>query len=365
MDDEAYERVGVRGQGEALSAIVRHLGPTLSLPNAELLTPFGGYASALKLSDELAIAISTDGVGTKTIVAAALDRYDTIGFDCVAMNANDVICIGATPIAMVDYLAVHTLDEARVEQILKGLGAAAAEAGIAVPGGEIAQLPEIIGSDGRVHGDPTAFDFAGTCIGVVHPDRVILGHDVQEGDALIGLESSGIHSNGLTLARRVLLEEAGYEYHDNLGRLGRTIGDEMLEPTRIYVAAVKALWGAGIETHGLVHITGDGFANLCRLKADVSYVIEQLPETPNIFGLIQDAGNITDAEMYRVFNMGVGLIVVVPETAVDAALACAAKARCGAMRIGTVIERGPRAVTIEPAGLVGRMDSGESLFSPI
>jgi phosphoribosylformylglycinamidine cyclo-ligase len=364
MDQEAYERAGVRGQGEALSAIVRHLGPTLSLPNAELLTPFGGYASALKLSDELAIAISTDGVGTKSIVAAALERYDTIGFDCVAMNVNDVICIGATPIAMVDYLAVHTLDEARVEQILKGLGAAAAEAGIAVPGGEIAQLPEIIGSDGRVHGDPTAFDLAGTCIGVVHPDRVNLGRSVEVGDALIGLKSSGIHSNGLTLARRVLLEEAGYEFHDYLGRLERSIGDELLEPTRIYVRAVKALWDAGINTHGLVHVTGDGFANLCRLEADVSYVIEQLPAIPEIFGLVQDAGEIADAEMYRVFNMGVGFIAVIPEADVERALDCVTGAGYGGTRIGTVVERGADAVTIEPAGLAGGMDSGESLFSP-
>jgi phosphoribosylformylglycinamidine cyclo-ligase len=363
MDADAYERAGVRGQGEALSAIVRHLGPTLSLPNAELLTSFGGYASALKLSDELAVAISTDGVGSKTIIAAALDRYDTIGFDCVAMNANDVICIGATPIAMVDYLAVHTLDEERVEQILKGLGAAAEEAGIAIPGGEVAQLPEIIGSDGHVHGDPTAFDLAGTCIGVVHPDRVTLGQNIEVGDALIGLEASGIHSNGLTLARRVLLEVAGYEYHDYLGRLGRSIGDELLEPTRIYVGAVRALWDAGIETRGLVHITGDGFANLCRLEADVSYVIDRLPATPEIFGLIQDAGEIEDAEMYRVFNMGVGFIFVVPEADVDGALESVAGSGYGAMRIGTVTAAAKDAVTIDPAGLVGGMAAGESSFS--
>jgi phosphoribosylformylglycinamidine cyclo-ligase len=363
MEGEAYERAGVRGQGEALSAIVRHLGPTLSLPDAELLTTFGGYASALKVSDDLAIAISTDGVGSKTIVAAALERYDTIGFDCVAMNANDVICIGATPIAMVDYLAVHTLDAGRVDQLLEGLGGAAKEAGIAIPGGEIAQLPEIIGSDGRFPGDPTAFDLAGTCIGVVHPGRLIMGHDVAPGDALIGLESSGIHSNGLTLARRVLLEEAGYEFNDYLGRLGRTIGEELLVPTRIYVGAVKALWNAGIETRGLVHITGDGFANLCRLEADAGYTIEVLPRTPEIFGLIQDAGGIPDTEMYRVFNMGVGFVVVVPAAAVDDALECVTGAGYGAGRIGTVSGES-NVVRIEPVGLVGGMDAGESLFRP-
>lgn len=363
MDGDAYERAGVRGQGEALSAVVRHLGPTLSFPDAEPLTTFGDYASVLKVSDELAIAITTDGVGSKTIVAAAQGRYDTIGFDCVAMNANDVICVGATPIAMVDYLAVHTLDAGRVDQILEGLGAAAKEAGIAIPGGEIAQLPEIIGSDGRRPGDPAAFDLAGTCVGVVHPDRLMRGHAVEAGDTLIGLESSGIHSNGLTLARRVLLHEAGYQFHDFLGRLGRTIGQELLEPTRIYVAAANALWDAGIETRGMVHITGDGFANLCRLEAVAGYEIEELPPPPEIFGLIQDAGGITDAEMYRVFNMGVGLVVVVPATAVDEALDCVSAAGYQAMRIGTVTTES-NVVRIAPVGLVGGMGTGESLFSP-
>jgi phosphoribosylformylglycinamidine cyclo-ligase len=364
MKGEAYERAGVRGQGDALSAIARHLGPTLALPDADLLTTFGGYASVLKVSDELAIAISTDGVGSKTIVASALNRYDTIGFDCVAMNVNDVICVGARPIAMVDYLAVHTLDHKRVDQILEGLGAAAKEAGVAIPGGELAQLPEIIGSDGRFPGDPTAFDLAGTCIGVMNPQRLILGREVEPGDALIGLESSGIHSNGLSLARRVLLADAGYEFHDYLGRLGRTVGEELLEPTRIYVGAARALWDASIETRGLVHITGDGFANLCRLEADVGYTIEELPPVPEIFRLIEDAGGVDAAEMYRVFNMGVGFVIVVPAAAAGPAVECVAGAGYRARRIGTVTTEA-NVVRIEPAGLVGGMTSGDSGFRPV
>ena len=146
-----YEQAGVRGQEEALSSVVRHLGPTLGFPgDVETLTTFGQYASVLKVSDDLAIAISTDGVGSKTIIASTLDRYDTIGYDCVAMNVNDVICVGARPFAMVDYLGVHTLDARRAEEILRGLGGAAKEAEIAIPGGELAQLPEVIGSDGTL-----------------------------------------------------------------------------------------------------------------------------------------------------------------------------------------------------------------------
>ena len=253
---ESYESSGVRGQEDALSAVVRHLGPTLNLPSgAQLLTDFGHYASVLKVSEQLAIAISTDGVGSKTIVAAALDRYDTIGFDCVAMNVNDIICVGARPIAMVDYLGVNTLDQRRTDEILKGLGAAAKEASIAIPGGELAQLPEVIGSDG----DPTAFDLVGTCIGIVTPESIITGRDIKPGDVLLGIHSSGIHSNGLTLARRVLLDKGGYALDDAVGSLRRSVGEELLEPTEIYVRAITALWDARIPTHGLAHITSDGF----------------------------------------------------------------------------------------------------------
>ena len=362
MTAGSYEQAGVRGQGEALSSIERHLGPTLSLPpGAELLTRFGQYASVLKVTDELAIAISTDGVGSKTIVASAMDRYDTIGFDCMAMNVNDVICVGATPIAMVDYLGVHTLDSRRADEILRGLGAAAKEAGVAVPGGELAQLPEVIGSDGQGPGDPKAFDLVGTCIGPVHPDRVVLGQDIEVGDAIIGIHSSGIHSNGLTLARRVLLDQGGYDLDEEIGVLGRALGEELLQPTEIYVRAVVDLWAGGIDTRGLVHITSDGFANLCRLEAEVGYAIEELPPTPAIFKLIKDVGEISDAEMFRVFNMGIGFVVVVPNAESDAAVDSITASGYRAKRIGTVTNDAG-VVRLEPVGLVGGLESGESGF---
>ena len=361
----SYEESGVRGQADALSAVVRHLGPTLELPRgARLLTGFGHYASVLQVSPELAIAISTDGVGSKTIIASALDRYDTIGFDCMAMNVNDVLCVGARPIALVDYLGVHTLDARRADEILKGLGAAAKEAGVAIPGGELAQLPEVIGSDGNSPGDPKSFDLVGTCIGTVHPDKVITGTQVKPGDALIGIHSSGIHSNGLTLARRVLMHEGGYALDEELGALKRTLGEELLQPTEIYVRAVTTLWDEGLDTHGLAHITSDGFANLCRLEAEVGYLIEELPPPPAIFQLIQHIGNIEDPEMFRVFNMGIGFVVVVASEVADDALRSITGSGYRAMRIGQVTPE-PGTVEIKPAGLIGGMSAGESRFERV
>ena len=357
-----YERSGVQDQGEALSSVARHLGPTFSFASgAQVLTGFGHYASVIRLTDELALAICTDGVGSKTLIASALDRYDTIGFDCMAMNVNDVICIGARPLALVDYLGVHTLDERRVDEILKGLGAAAKEAGVAIPGGELAQLPEVIGSDGRVSGDPTAFDLVGTCVGTLHPDEVILGRAVRPGDAILSVASSGIHSNGLTLARRVLLRDGPYELDDEVAELGRSVGEELLEPTEIYVRAALDLWDAGIATHGISHITGDGLLNLSRLEAEIDYRIEALPQPQPIFDLIARTGAIDDAEMYRVFNMGIGLVVIVEEGAGDTALARMNAGGYRAHRIGTVTDGSGRVHLIEKQ-LVGHLASGKGGF---
>ena len=363
MSGSTYERSGVRAQDEALSAVARHLGPTFSLPEgAEVLTDFGHYASVLRIAQDVGLAICTDGVGSKTIVASRMGRYDTIGFDCVAMNVNDLICVGATPIAMVDYLGVHTLDPERVDAILAGLGAAAKEAGIAIPGGELAQLPEVIGSDGRSHGDETAFDLVGTSIGLVAPDAVNLGADIEVGDAILGLGSSGLHSNGFTLARRVLLNDSGLSLDEAPDELGRTLGEELLEPTTIYVQAIKGLWRAGVETRGLAHITGDGLLNLCRLEADVGYELDALPPTKPIFGMIQERGGIDDAEMFRVFNMGIGFAMVVPPDQATDALRIASEHGHSVSRIGTVTdERGT--VRILERGLAGSLESGA--FHPV
>jgi phosphoribosylformylglycinamidine cyclo-ligase len=354
VSGSTYEGAGVQDQGDALGSVLKHLRPSVSFPeNAEVLTHFGHYASVLKVSDDLAIAISTDGVGTKTIIAASLDRYDTIGFDCMAMNVNDILSVGAQPIAMVDYLGVHALDERQVDEIMRGLGAAAKEAGVAVPGGELAQLPEVIARD--------HFDLVGTCIGTVHPDRMILGQDIEPGDAIVGIGSSGIHSNGLTLARKVLLEVGGYRLDEEIGRLGGSLGEELLRPTEIYSRAMRALRSTVIQTHGLAHITSDGLLNLCRLDADVGYTIETLPPAPQIFGLIAEVGEIDAAEMFRVFNMGIGFVVVTPSA--DEAIDVLDRAGYRSWRIGTVgTETG--VVEVHPAGLRGEVKEGSSVFTP-
>ena len=339
MNAPSYEDAGVKGQSEALSAVERHLRPTFSFPtNGEVLTEFGHYASVIKLTPDLALALCTDGVGSKTIVASSLNRYDTIAFDCVAMNVNDLLCVGARPLALVDYLGVHTLDAHRADELLGGLGAAAKEASIAVPGGEVAQLPEVIGSDGRTQGDPTAFDLVGTCVGTLHPDELILGRAVVAGDAVIGLRSSGLHSNGYTLARRILLREAGLNLNEHVDELGRSLGEELLEPTSIYVRAVTALWDAGIETRGLSHITGEGFANLVRLEAEVGYELDALPDPQPVFDLIQQRGGIDDEEMFRVFNMGVGMVIITAPSEVTRAVDILESSGQEARRIGTVVD---------------------------
>jgi phosphoribosylformylglycinamidine cyclo-ligase len=357
VSSDTYERAGVRGQGDALASVVEHLDPTLSLAEGvEPLTGFGHYASVLKIADDLALAISTDGVGTKTIVASELDRFDTIGFDCVAMNVNDVLSVGARPIAMVDYVGVHELNARQMDEMLRGLGAAAKEAGIAVPGGELAQLPEVIG--------PGHFDLVGTCVGIVRPDDVVLGRTVEVGDAILGIESSGIHSNGLTLARRTLLGTGGFRLDEHVARLGRTLGEELLCPTEIYCRAVNALRSERVELRGLAHITSDGFANLCRLEAEVGFAIETLPTRPEIFALIAEVGGVDTAEMYRVFNMGIGFVVITASGAADRAVDLIHSAGYRASRIGTVTAQ-PGVVEIGPAGLRGGMRDGSSAFTPV
>ena len=355
MSTESYEQAGVRQQGEAISSIVRHLGPTIGLPEGvETLTTFGQYASVLKVSDDIAIAISTDGVGSKTIIASRLDRYDTIGFDCVAMNVNDILCVGARPFAMVDYLGVHTLDPRRADEVLRGLAGAAKEAGIAIPGGELAQLPEVIGSDGTSPGDVTAFDLVGTCIGRVHPNRVVLGRDVTPGDAIVGIASSGIHSNGLTLARKVLLHDGGHDLDEEIAVLGRSLGEELLQPTEIYVRAIVALWDAGIETHGLAHITSDGFMNLTRVLSDTGYEIDNVPDIPPIFELIRDRGSVDIAEMFSVFNMGIGFCVVLPEEEAPRAISIINQVgKKQAWVIGRAVRDARKRVRLHQYGLVG------------
>jgi phosphoribosylformylglycinamidine cyclo-ligase len=246
------------------------------------------------------------------------------------MNVNDVICVGAEPIALVDYLAVEEPDPDRLAQIARGIAVGAQAANVEVPGGELAVLPELI----KGHPSPHGFDLCASVIGTVNLDAIVTGKDVQPGDALIGIPSSGLHSNGYTLARRALSE---LDYDDRPPELeGQSVADVLLEPTVIYVRAVLDLLRSDIEVHGLAHITGGGTDNLKRLRDDVEYVTEDPLPVPPVFGLVQKLGDVTDAEMRRVFNMGCGFVCVVPEDAAGEAAALLAAHHEGARRIGAV-----------------------------
>jgi len=328
MNGDAYAKAGVdQGAADsAVSGLVKALGAIqLGRPSRQVPLP-GHYASVIKLDERNGIALSTDGVGTKLLVAEQLGRYDSVGIDCVAMNVNDVICVGAEPLAMLDYIAIDRADPAVCEEVGVGLARGAELAGVEVPGGELAQLGEMV----------RGVDVSGACFGTVALDEIIDGSAVQPGDAVIGLPSSGLHSNGYTLARAALdglsLEE------DPEGRLGRPLGDELLEPTEIYVKPVLELLRSEADVRGLAHITSGGLGNLLRLAADVGYEItDPLPVAP-VFKLIQERSDTTDEEMHDVFNMGCGFCCIVAEADEDTALELLRGHYPGAKRIGAAVD---------------------------
>lgn len=266
--------------------------------------PLGGhYAGMIEFGDH-ALVLCTDGVGSKVEIAKEINTYDTVGIDCIAMNVNDAICMGAEPLAFVDYLAIEDPKPEITQQIGKGLAKGAQQSNINIIGGETASLPELI----------NGFDLAGTCLAYVKKSDIITGENIQEGDLLIGLSSSGIHSNGYTLARKVIASTQlcynqpypGEEYGQ------KTLGEVMLTPTTIYVKEILELI-KHVPVKGLSHITGGGLRNLPRLNNSICYEITNPLPVPPIFKLLQEKGNITDKEMYQTFNMGMGFVVIVRE----------------------------------------------------
>jgi len=327
---DAYAKAGV-DQGAADSAVaglVRALGAIqLGRPSAQVPLP-GHYASVIRIDERLGIALSTDGVGTKLVLAEQLGRFDTIGIDCVAMNVNDVICVGAEPLAMLDYIAIEKADPQVCEEIGVGLARGAELAGIEIPGGELAQLGQLV----------RGVDVSGACFGTVALEEIVDGSAVQPGDAVIGLPSSGLHSNGYTLARSALAE---IPLEDD--RLGRPLGEVLLEPTEIYVKPVVELLRSEVDVHGLAHITSGGTNNLLRLAAEVGYEIDNPLPVPPIFDLIQEHGGVSEEEMSDVFNMGCGFCVVVPAADEGAALELLRHHYPGAQRVGRATD-GPRRI---------------------
>jgi len=325
----ASSDAGVR----ALVGVLRTIEP--GRPSASLLGS-GHFASVLRVAPDLAIALTTDGVGSKLVVAEQTGRLDTVGIDCVAMNVNDLVCVGAKPLAMLDYLAVQQPDPAALEQIARGLKVGAEDAGIEIPGGELAVLPELI----RGHPSPHGFDLCGAAFGTVAPDAILTGAPVAPGDALVGLPSSGLHSNGYTLARRALAHDGALALDDTPPELGgASVADALLEPTVIYVRAILELLASDVAVHGLAHITGGGLTNLLRLNDRVGFEIERPLPVPGVFELIARRGAVAEDEMWDVFNMGCGFVAVVDERHAGDAAALLSARHPGSARIGAVSDR--------------------------
>lgn len=272
---------------------------------------YGHYAGLMDIGNNKILAMHTDGVGTKVLIAQMARRFDTVGIDCVAMNVNDVICVGAEPVAFVDYIALNRADEKLVRELVKGLVEGAKQADVAIIGGETAVMPDVI------TGREKAFDLAGTVVGIVEKNKLVLGDKIAPNDIIIGVESNGLHSNGYSLVRKVLLRK--YKIKQRISELDRTLGDELLRPTRIYVKPVLEILKS-VEVHGLAHITGGAFTKLVRLTSKFGFELDSMPEPQEIFKLVQKHAKISDKEMYSTFNMGIGLCVIIPKGSEDSVI---------------------------------------------
>lgn len=291
---------------------------------------FGGMFEPQMAGMKRPVTVSgTDGVGTKLKIAFLMDKHDTVGIDCVAMCVNDIICAGAMPMFFLDYIACGKNEPARIEDIVSGIAEGCRQAGCALIGGETAEMPGFYPVD--------EYDLAGFSVGLVDYDKVITNDNMAEGDVLIGLASSGVHSNGYSLVRKVLNVNESYDHYEE--SLGCTIGEELLKPTRIYVRAVKGLLDADVSIHGISHITGGGFyENVPRMTKDglTAQIDTATFPRPAIFDLLQTKGNIPAREMYNTFNMGIGMIIAVPAADVERAMASLAESGESAYVIGKI-----------------------------
>ena len=311
-DGLTYKDAGVdTGEGErAVSLMKEHVKKTF---DKGVLSGIGGFGSLYMpdlsgLSAPVLVA-GTDGVGTKLMIAFMTDRHDTVGQDCVAMCVNDVLCQGATPLFFLDYIATGRVDAEKIADIVKGVADGCLLGECALVGGETAEMPGLY-KEGE-------YDLAGFCVGLVDREKIIDGRDVSEGDAVIGLMSSGLHSNGFSLARKVIFEVAELKPEDRPQELGGlTVGEALLTPTRIYTKQVKAILKR-TQPKALIHITGGGFyENIPRvIPSGLGVSIDKGTWTPpKVFGLIQSLGGIEEKEMFSTFNMGIGLMAIVAKS---------------------------------------------------
>lgn len=339
-----YKDAGVDiDAGNAFVSLIKPLVKATTRP--EVIADIGGFGglfslSATKYTNPVLVS-GTDGVGTKLKIAFLADKHDTVGIDLVAMCVNDIIVQGAEPLFFLDYLATGKLEPEKAAAIVKGIADGCVQAGCALIGGETAEMPGFY--------LPGEYDMAGFTVGVVERDRIIDGSSVTVGNRLIGLASSGIHSNGYSLARKVIFDTLGLGIFDPLPGLGRTVAEELLVPTRIYVKSILNLI-RDFQINGLAHITGGGILeNIPRVlphgcKAMVDRKSWQIPP---VFQFLQDAGNIEDAEMFRTFNCGIGMVLIVPEQEAEEILIRLSGLNEQAFIIGEVAKCDPGAECVE------------------
>ena len=339
---EAYKNAGVdiAAGNEAVERMKSHVKRTL---RPEVMTDLGGFGALFGLNkdkyEEPVLVSGTDGVGTKLKIAFAMDKHDTIGIDAVAMCVNDIVVQGAEPLFFLDYLACDKVVPAKIEAIVSGIADGCFESGCALIGGETAEMPGMY-AEGE-------YDIAGFTVGVVDKSKIVNGSTIAAGDTVIGLASSGVHSNGFSLVRKTLLEQAGYDLHDKLPELGgEALGEVLLTPTKLYVKPVLALLEQ-VTVKGMAHITGGGFIeNIPRvLPEGVNVEIEygSWPILP-IFSLLQEKGNVSNRDMFTTFNMGIGMVIVVAGDEAESALKALQAAGENPYVIGRVTE-GVREVT--------------------
>lgn len=350
----AYDLAGVNSamEEDGVNALKHMLAGTFDFnPRARPVTDLSFFAALIDVGAPEYLAVCTDGVGSKVLIAQMMDKYDTIGIDCVAMNVNDVICVGASPVTIVDYLAVQEPDPGFLAAIARGLYEGARLSCASISGGETAQVAEMI----RGVRPKRGFDLAATCIGLVHKDNVIVGKGVQPGDAILALSSIGLHSNGYSLARKIVFEKMGFDVQTYSEELQKTIVEELLTPTHIYVPEVLEMLEEKLPVKALINITGDGLLNLNRIAAsNVGFEINALPEPQPIFSLLQVWGDLPDEEMFRVFNMGMGFCLIVPDDADVIARIGRIARKQGVVcnRIGTTIRDEAKRVFVTQKGLV-------------
>ena len=312
---EKYRQAGVDLEAgyESVRLIKSHVARTKVLGAVDSIGAFGGMfdLSLLKMKEPVLVS-GTDGVGTKLMLAFECDKHDTIGIDAVAMCVNDVLVQGALPIFFLDYLAVGKNTPTKIEQLVKGVADGCVQAECALIGGETAEMPDMY--------DPNHYDIAGFCVGAVEKSKLLDGRSTRPGQVLIGLPSTGCHSNGYSLVRKVLLKDAKLDVKKFYPEFNKTLGEELLTPTKIYVKTIKHLFSSETPIKGMCHITGGGFfENLPRMLGKgqgVRIDVKSFPR-PKIFDLIMKTGDIPEKEMYNVFNMGIGFVIAVEKEEVE------------------------------------------------